>query len=186
MSYDSLIFKKGNDSPNIKPFWLVSVLNPDSTIRMDLCYSPCIFLVFSFTFAEFTILTDKYLPTNFVIPIYPSIVFSFRLLSATGTIFSVANYLWPPSEYTIAIVLVTDCHRAATVIIFTCWQFLKCPRKPFCPNLDDGRWSQQQGEREPGINHRSSNCPWFWASANPTGNKPDSLRFCRRQNGNSQ
>ena len=42
------------------------------------------------------------------------------LLSATGTIFSVANYLWPPSEYTIAIVLVTDCHRAATVIIFTC------------------------------------------------------------------
>ena len=43
-----------------------------------------------------------------------------RLLSATGTIFSVANYLWPPSEYTIAIVLVTDCHRAATVIIFTC------------------------------------------------------------------
>ena len=69
---------------------------------------------------------------------------SLRLLSATGTIFSVANYLWPPSEYTIAIVLVTDCHRAVTVIIFTFWRFLKCPRKPFCPNLDEARWTRDR------------------------------------------
>ena len=68
----------------------------------------------------------------------------FRLLSATGTIFLVANYLWPPLEYTIAIVLVTDCHRAVTVIIFTFWRFLKCPRKPFCPNLDEARWTRDR------------------------------------------
>ena len=41
-----------------------------------------------------------------------------RLLSATGTISWIANYLWLPSEYTIAIILDIDRHHAATAIIF--------------------------------------------------------------------
>ena len=62
---------------------------------------------------------DENLSLSLLIIEIKILVTEVRLLSATGTIFSVANYLWPPSEYTIAIVLVTDCHRAVTVIIFT-------------------------------------------------------------------
>ena len=102
-----------------------------------------------------SILIEKYAPvmlhshvtkviTFVFVKIIATTYFHLRLLSATGTIFSVANYLWPPSEYTIAIVLVTDCHRAVTVIIFTFWRFLKCPRKPFCPNLDEARWTRDR------------------------------------------
>ena len=35
-----------------------------------------------------------------------------------GTISWIANYLWLPSEYTIAIIFDIDRHRAATAIIF--------------------------------------------------------------------
>ena len=57
----------------------MTTLIPDKTICMDFCHSLRIILVFSFTFVELTILMDKYLSANFVIPIYLSFVFSFNI-----------------------------------------------------------------------------------------------------------
>jgi hypothetical protein len=51
----------------------------------DFCYSPWFTLVFSFTFAEHTILVDKYFTTDFVIPIYSRCVF---LLSVWRCLYS--------------------------------------------------------------------------------------------------
>ncbi len=66
-NYSNLFIYKGCYSPDDKSFQYCSALNPDSSICMNCCNSPWLFIVWAFCFAEDTFFCQQYFVTNFII-----------------------------------------------------------------------------------------------------------------------
>ena len=70
-------FTKWCYSPDINSFRFCSALNPDRSIRMNRRYSPWFFSPNGLCFAEYTVLTDEYFVTDFVIVVNTFAIFTF-------------------------------------------------------------------------------------------------------------